>query len=163
MAETVAKERWEVAISGKGRLAEEELAKEGRVNVRIHCRSPEEMKGEAMHAVLEVVGSNGALELAYELIRPFGVISSVGVHTSTAFPIPPPSLYAKNVSLAFGRCPVRALIEPASAVLHKYHQVFSASGFIDKIVPLRDEDAVKEAYRAFDLGEVGKVVFAPWV
>jgi hypothetical protein len=44
MAETIAKERWEVAISGKGRLAEEELAKEGRVNVRIHCRSPEEVR-----------------------------------------------------------------------------------------------------------------------
>ena len=44
MAETVAKERWEVAISGKGRLAPEELAKEGRVNVRIHCRSTEEVR-----------------------------------------------------------------------------------------------------------------------
>ena len=74
MAEAIAKERWEVVISGKGRLAEEELAKEAGVNIRIHCRSLEEvrfihcqcilamttppprlqMKGEAMHAVLEV-------------------------------------------------------------------------------------------------------------
>ena len=86
----------------------------------------------------------------------------IGVHTSSTFPIPPPSLYDKNVSLAFGRCPVRALIEPASTILQKYHHVFSVCGFIDKIVPMQDEAAVKEAYRAFDQGEVGKVVFTPW-
>jgi len=85
-----------------------------------------------------------------------------GVHTSSTFPIPPPSLYDKNVSLAFGRCPVRALIEPASTVLQKYHDVFSVCGFIDKIVPIRDEEGVKEVYRAFDQREVGKVIFAPW-
>jgi len=43
MAETIAKERWEIAISGKGRLAEQELAKEGAVNIHIHCRSLEEV------------------------------------------------------------------------------------------------------------------------
>jgi len=30
--------------------------------------------------VIEVVGLSPALELAFSLIRPFGVISSVGVH-----------------------------------------------------------------------------------
>ena len=77
MAETVAKERSEISISGKGRLAEEGLTREGGVNIRIHCCSLDEvrfihfiitvhpffavathpwsqMKGEAMHAVLEV-------------------------------------------------------------------------------------------------------------
>ena len=44
MAETIAKERWEIVISGKGRLAEEELAKEAGVNIRIHCRSLEEVR-----------------------------------------------------------------------------------------------------------------------
>jgi hypothetical protein len=57
---------------------------------------------------------------------------------------------------------VRALIEPAPTVLQKYHHIFSVCGFIDKIVPIRDEAGVKEAYRAFDQGEIGKVVFAPW-
>ena len=77
MAEAVAEERSEISISGKGRLAEEGLTREGGVNIRIHCRSLDEvcfihfimtvylslavathlwsqMKGEAMHAVLEV-------------------------------------------------------------------------------------------------------------
>ena len=77
MTETVAKERPEISISGKGRLAEKGLTTEGGVNIRIHCRSLDEvrcihfvitvyiflavathpwsqMKGEAMHAVLEV-------------------------------------------------------------------------------------------------------------
>ena len=52
MAETVARERWEIVISGKGRLAEEELAKEGGVNIRIHCRSLEEVSFVDYHCIL---------------------------------------------------------------------------------------------------------------
>jgi hypothetical protein len=126
------------------------------------------IKDESPTALVQLIGSSSALELAYGLIRSFGVISSIGappsiprtwdtngcspgVNTSATFPIPPPSLCTKSVSLAFGRSPVRALVGPASAVLQKYHHVFSACGFIDKVVPIGDEDAV-EAYRAFDRG-----------
>jgi threonine dehydrogenase-like Zn-dependent dehydrogenase len=38
---------------------------------------------------LEVVGSNGALQLAFEALRPMGTLSSVGVHTAPAFPFTP--------------------------------------------------------------------------
>ncbi len=55
MAETVAKERWEIVISGKGRLAEEELAKEGGVNIRIHCRSLEEVSLIDFHCILAIM------------------------------------------------------------------------------------------------------------
>ncbi|QRW05298.1 alcohol dehydrogenase zinc-binding domain protein [Ceratobasidium sp. AG-Ba] len=67
--------------------------------------SNELSNGHGCDAVLEIVGNNSALELAYTLIRPFGVISSVGVHTHPQFPINGDALYSKNVSLAFGRCP----------------------------------------------------------
>ena len=43
IAEAISKERWEVAISGEGRLAQEGLTKEDGVNLRIHCRSLEEV------------------------------------------------------------------------------------------------------------------------
>jgi len=56
MAESIAKERWEVVISGKRQLAEEKMANERAVNIRVHCRSLEEIKGKAMHAVLEASG-----------------------------------------------------------------------------------------------------------
>ena len=54
MAETVARERWEIVISGKGRLADEELAKEGGVNIRIHCRSLEEVSLIDYHCILAI-------------------------------------------------------------------------------------------------------------
>ena len=37
-------------------------------------------------AAMEVVGSPAKLELAIDLIRPGGTLSSVGVHTATHFP-----------------------------------------------------------------------------
>lgn len=35
----------------------------------------------------QVVGYNPALTLSYDLVRPFGVIASVGVHQSEALPL----------------------------------------------------------------------------
>ena len=44
MAEMIARERWEVIIAGKGRLAEEKLAKEDGINIHIRSRSLEEVR-----------------------------------------------------------------------------------------------------------------------
>ena len=44
MAEMIASERWEVVIAGKGRLAEEKLAKEDGINIYIRSRSLEEVR-----------------------------------------------------------------------------------------------------------------------
>ena len=44
MAEMIARERWEVVISGKGRLAEEKFAKEDGINIHIRSRSLEEVR-----------------------------------------------------------------------------------------------------------------------
>jgi len=55
MAEAIARERWEITISGKGRLAEEELANEGRVNIRIHCRSLEEVRFIHYHSPFAIM------------------------------------------------------------------------------------------------------------
>lgn len=38
--------------------------------------------GRGADVVLEVVGSSSALRLAFELLRPWGTISSIGVHGS---------------------------------------------------------------------------------
>ncbi|CEL58010.1 putative zinc-binding alcohol dehydrogenase Rv1895 OS=Mycobacterium tuberculosis GN=Rv1895 PE=3 SV=1 [Rhizoctonia solani AG-1 IB] len=117
--------------------------------------------GLGCDAILEVVGNNSALQLAYELVRPFGVISSVGVHTHPQFPLNGDALYSKNVSLAFGRCPVRSIFPYCIELLMSHQDIFSvggAAGLIDKIVPF-DEASVKEAYRMFNEGKCGKVLF----
>ena len=57
--------------------------------------------------VIEVVGHSDALRLGFDLVRPWGKLSSVGVHTAE-IPWTGAEAYAKNVQLQFGRCPVRS-------------------------------------------------------
>jgi len=114
-------------------------------------------------AILEVVGNTSALSLGYELVRAFGVIVSVGVHGEPPLPVTGRQLYNKNVSLDFGRCPARAMFPPAFDLLVKRQDVFGKVGepasLIDQIV---DFSKAVESYRAFEKGEIGKVIFDPW-
>ncbi|KAL1745467.1 chaperonin 10-like protein [Schizophyllum fasciatum] len=114
-------------------------------------------------AVLEVVGNTSALKLAYDLVRPFGVISSVGVHSVVPLPLTGDDLYSKNLSLDFGRCPARAMIPMAFDLLVKRQDIFGsvgeASSLVDNIVGL---DEAVESYKKFDKGESGKILFDPW-
>jgi threonine dehydrogenase-like Zn-dependent dehydrogenase len=70
-----------------------------------------QLRKEGVDGVLEAVGSNTALVLAYGLVRPGGVISVVGVNTSESLPFAANDLYNKNISLKVGRCPARHLME----------------------------------------------------
>ncbi|KAF8518071.1 chaperonin 10-like protein [Gautieria morchelliformis] len=121
--------------------------------------------GLGCNTALEIVGHNDALQLAYDLIRPFGVICSVGVHQMEPVGITGRFLYNKNVSLIFGRCPVRAIFPFALQLLLKRQDIFAGIGedtsLIDKVVGLDDESA-KESYRKFEKGLCGKVLFEPW-
>lgn len=114
-------------------------------------------------AVLEVVGNSSALTLAFELVRAFGAIVSVGVHGEPQIPFTGREFYNKNVSLDFGRCPARAMFPPAFDLLVKRQDVFGGVGqpnsLIDRIVGFED---ASESYQAFDKGEIGKVIFDPW-
>jgi hypothetical protein len=80
-------------------------------------------------------------------------------------------LYAKNLSLSFGRCPVRSLLPASRTILEKYSTHTCAvdagtlkvfEGFVEKVVGMRDEESVKSAYANFDQGKTGKVCFDPW-
>jgi hypothetical protein len=74
-------------------------------------------------------------------------------------------LYNKNVSLIFGRCPVRAMFPFALQLLLKRQDIFAGigedTGLIDRVVGMDDESA-KESYRMFEKGLCGKVLFEPW-
>ncbi|KAH6624775.1 dehydrogenase-like protein [Chaetomium sp. MPI-SDFR-AT-0129] len=111
--------------------------------------------GRGADAVIEVVGLSPALRTAYELIRPFGVISSIGVHNAE-IPWDGNDAYDKNVKVQMGRCPVRSVFPEALPVLAKNQDKF---GFMfDKIMPL--SEAV-EGYDLFDQMKVQKVIFKP--
>ncbi|KAJ3935115.1 MAG: chaperonin 10-like protein [Lentinula lateritia] len=113
--------------------------------------------------VLEVVGNNSALTAAYDLARPFGVITSVGVHAPKNVPFTGQDLYNKNISFDFGRCPARAMFPMAFELLVKRQDVFgkvgTESSLIDRVVDIKQ---ASEMYKAFDQGQVGKVLFDPW-
>ena len=64
-------------------------------------------KGRGADAAMEVVGSDTSLKLAIDLIRPGGIISSVGVHTTENFSFSPGEAYDKNLVYKSGRCPAR--------------------------------------------------------
>jgi threonine dehydrogenase-like Zn-dependent dehydrogenase len=109
------------------------------------------------------VGNNSALSLAYDLVRAFGTIVSVGVHQGSTVPFTGRQLYNKNVSFDFGRCPAHAMFPLAFELLVKRQDVFGGVGvdasLIDRIVKLED---AAEYYQSFEEGRVGKVLFDPW-
>ena len=55
-------------------------------------------EGRGADVVLEAVGASGALRLAFELVRPAGTVSSVGVHTAQGWPFTPVDAYNKTAT-----------------------------------------------------------------
>ncbi|KAF2875522.1 chaperonin 10-like protein [Massariosphaeria phaeospora] len=109
--------------------------------------------GRGADVVIEVVGLSPALKMGFELLRPWGVISSVGVHNAE-IPWDGNQAYGKNLRVQMGRCPVRSVFEEALQSLKKHQDKL---GFMaDKIMPL--SQAV-EGYELFDKMKVQKVVF----
>jgi len=61
-------------------------------------------------AVMEAVGNSAAGKLAYQLVRPGGIISMVGVSTDESMAFSPTEAYNKNLTFKVGRCPARYLM-----------------------------------------------------
>jgi len=108
-----------------------------------------------------MVGNESALRLSYDVIRPHA-----GVHTSPQFPLTGADLYAKNVSLSFGRCPVRSIFDEAIGIMERCPDTFGVGQdlLVEKVVGLAHggESRVKETYEEFEKGTFGKVIFDPW-
>ena len=113
-------------------------------------------EGRGVDAVLECVGSEGASRLAFDLVRPGGVISAVGVHHEATFPFSPVESYDKNLTYRIGRCPARAYDVDLTPVVAKHAAVLAK--LITHRVPL---ERGPEMYRLFDGKKDGvlKVVF----
>lgn len=76
-------------------------------------------EGRGADAVMEAVGSGSAVKLAAELIRPGGIVSSVGVCTDEHMAFSPVDAYNKNITYKIGRCPARHLMEKLIPVVQK--------------------------------------------
>lgn len=115
-------------------------------------------QGRGADAVLEAVGSPESSRLAFELVRPGGVIAAVGVHHEAAFPFSPGQAYDKNLTYRIGRCPARHYMDRLMPLAER-RQLALRSLFTHR-VPLAEAPA---AYRMFDAKSDGciKVALTP--
>lgn len=81
-------------------------------------RVKELTEGRGADIVIECVGHSDALQLGFNLLRPWGVISSIGVHNGE-IPWNGFQAYGKNLRIQMGRCPVRSLFERSLKMLEK--------------------------------------------
>lgn len=114
-------------------------------------------EGRGADAVLEAVGSAVASRLAFDLVRPGGVVSIVGVHHESNFAFSPVEAYDRNLTLRIGRCPARSLMDELKGLLRRRSDL---GAIVTHVLPLAQG---AEAYERFDLKQDGciKVAFAP--
>ncbi|MEQ8810405.1 MAG: alcohol dehydrogenase family protein [Imperialibacter sp.] len=105
----------------------------------------EQTGGIGADAVMEVVGNPSAQQLAFDVVRPGGIISSVGVHTATNFTFSPVDAYNKNITYKTGRCPARHYMSKLLPLLG--NQQIDLSAIISHRLPLAQG---VEGYRIFD-------------
>lgn len=67
--------------------------------------------GRGADGVMEAVGNSATNKLAYDLVRPGGIISAVGVCTDEHFSFSPTQAYDKNLTYKVGRCPARFMMD----------------------------------------------------
>jgi threonine dehydrogenase-like Zn-dependent dehydrogenase len=114
--------------------------------------------GRGADAALEVVGSPAATRTAVDLVRPGGVVASVGVHTEERFAFAPGEAYDRNLTYRTGRCPARHYMEELLPLVAEGRLPLSA--VISHRMTLEDGP---DAYALFDRKRDGctKVVLAP--
>jgi threonine dehydrogenase-like Zn-dependent dehydrogenase len=104
-------------------------------------------------AVMEAVGSQGAIGAAFKYVRIGGVISSVGLHTDDQFTaFSPAEGYAKNITYRNGRCPARHYMDHLLKLIQekRWGDPFPGTQIISHRVSLHDEKAVRDAYEKFE-------------
>jgi threonine dehydrogenase-like Zn-dependent dehydrogenase len=111
--------------------------------------------GFGVHAVLECVGTDRAIETAVSIARPGGAVGRVGVPHYEAIPAAQPTFY-NNVSIAGGPAPVRAYI--AELLPDVLDGRIEPGRVFDRVVGL---DEIPDGYRAMNEREAIKVMLKP--
>ena len=128
------------------------------VSLPLHSEALLDISSGGFDAVIEAVGSAQSTRMAFDALRPGGVLASVGVHTRPDFGFSPVEAYDKNLTLRMGRCSARALMERLVPV--------ALSGRYDLASVVTHRLALEEgaaAYQMVDGREAGcaKVVLVP--
>ncbi|KAL2825799.1 chaperonin 10-like protein [Aspergillus cavernicola] len=116
-------------------------------------RVMEVTEGRGADVAIEVVGHSSALRTAFELLRPWGRISSVGVHNGE-IPWTGNEAYGKNLQIQMGRCPVRSIFEDALELLARKQDVLDFM-----VTDIRPLSQALQGYEDFNLMKSQKIIF----
>lgn len=86
----------------------------------------EATEGRGADAALEAMGNGATNRIAYDIIRPGGILSAVGVCTDAHLPFSPADAYNKNITYKVGRCPARSMMEQLVPVVLKKKYDFTS-------------------------------------
>ena len=135
----------------------------GAIPVNINIDGPKELileatQGRGADGAMEAVGSVETLKIAFDLLRPGGVLSAVGVCTDSHLPFSPAQAYNQNITYKVGRCPARHIMPKLIPVLQEKRYDFSS--IITHRIDLKNGS---HGYRSFSNKEDGclKVVMKP--
>lgn len=112
--------------------------------------------GRGVDSVMELVGVTEAQQLAYQIIRPGGIMSVIGCHCSPNFSFGPSDAYDKNLTYKTGRCPARHYMDLLTDRVAAGE--FDLSGFVNREFSFAES---KQAYDVFSNRKDGcmKAVF----
>ncbi len=96
----------------------------------------ETTEGRGAEGVLEAVGSHSAVRLAFELVRPGGIVSSVGVCNDEHLAFSPVDAYNKNLTYRIGRCPARFMMELLVPLVQR--RKYDIASIFTHRLPLKD-------------------------
>ena len=118
----------------------------------------EKTHGVGAEAVMEAVGSPVAQDLAIKLVRPGGIISTVGVQTTHDFSFSPIEAYDRNLTFKIGRCPARYYMDILMPKLEDWR--WDLDMIFSHELPLREGP---RAYEIFDKKEENalKIILKP--
>ncbi len=112
--------------------------------------------GRGVDAVMELVGLPKAQKMAFDCLRPGGIMSVIGCHCTPNFSFSPSQAYDKNITYRSGRCPaghyIRLLVDRVTS------GEFDLSPFISHQFGI---DEAERAYQVFSTRAEGclKAVF----
>ncbi|HET9408407.1 MAG TPA: alcohol dehydrogenase catalytic domain-containing protein [Candidatus Sulfotelmatobacter sp.] len=114
-------------------------------------------KGRGVDVAIEAVGLPQTIADAFNSIRPYGMVSIVGVSEAETMPLPIRSIYMNGTRLAIGTCSVQNHIHGALKLMAEGR--INAAPFADTKIPLQ---SVAEGYQRFDSDKsVFKVLMHP--
>lgn len=130
----------------------------GAIPIHVERENPkrrvlEETQDEGADLVVEAVGGEATVALAFELVRPGGRISALGVTTTTTFPFPLNSALVRDLTFRIGLANVHRYIDQVLALLEADR--LKPERVISHVLPLEE---APRGYELFDRKEARKVL-----